>query len=89
MQDNFCPKFARGVRLHRDRVRQQSMLLFPEGALALNATAAAILELCDGTRTIDAIAIELESRYQRTTVREDVRHLLKRIAARGLLIVGH
>ncbi|NJQ97810.1 MAG: pyrroloquinoline quinone biosynthesis peptide chaperone PqqD [Hydrococcus sp. CSU_1_8] len=85
MQDDSRPTLVRGVRLHWDEVRKQQMLLYPEGAIALNATAAVILELCDGQRTVDAIVTELESRYQGATVRDDVRHLLERIASRGLM----
>lgn len=86
MEDSTRPRFVRGVRLRWDPVRQQHMLLFPEGALALNATAGAVLELCDGQRTIDAIAAELEKRYPDANVKPDVHHLLSRIAERGLLV---
>lgn len=85
MQNDSRPTLVRGVRLHWDAVRKQYMLLHPEGAVVLNSTAAAILELCDGQKTVDAIATELESRYQGATVRDDVRLLLERIASRGLI----
>jgi coenzyme PQQ biosynthesis protein PqqD len=85
MKDHTRPHFVRGVRLRWDPVRQQHMLLFPEGALVLNATAGAVLELCDGQRTIDAIAAELEKRYPGANIKPDVYHLLSRIAERGLL----
>jgi coenzyme PQQ biosynthesis protein PqqD len=62
------------------------MLLFPEGALVLNPTAAAVLELCDGNRTVSAIVTQLEERYQGASVGNDVRNLLSRIAERGLLL---
>ena len=55
------PKLATGVRLHRDKVREQDVLLFPEGALVLNDTALEVLELCDGERTLDDIAAVLAS----------------------------
>lgn len=87
MQDHDCPKFAPGVRLHWNQVRQQFLLLFPEGALALNPTAAAVLELCDGQRSMAAIVHELTARYHGETVREDVHQLITRIVARGLLIM--
>ena len=48
------------------------MLLFPEGVLVPNATAAAVLELCDGSTTVGQIATRLGKRF--TGVRaEDVR----------------
>jgi len=80
------PRLASGVRLHWDGVRERHVLLFPEGALALNATAVAVLELCDGTRTIDEIARELSTRYDGADVRADVETLVAAIAGRGLVV---
>ena len=80
------PALAPGVRLRVDEVRGRTVLLYPEGALALNATAAAVLELCDGKRTLDEIETELRSRYGGADVRADVKRLLSRIAERGLLV---
>ncbi|MBD2610266.1 MAG: pyrroloquinoline quinone biosynthesis peptide chaperone PqqD [Nostoc sp. ZfuVER08] len=80
-------RLVRGVRLRWDDVRKQHWLLVPEGALQLNSTAAAILALCNGERTLSAIATELEKQYQGENLIEDVRHLLSRISKRGLLII--
>ena len=86
IEDHTRPRFVRGVRLQWDDIRKRHMLLFPEGALALNPTAAEVLELCDGKRTVSAIVTELEERYQGASVGNDLRHLLSRIAERGLLV---
>ena len=80
------PKLATGVRLHRDKVREQDVLLFPEGALVLNDTAVAVLELCDGERSLDEIAALLGERYEATDLRDDVAELLDGIGERGLVI---
>ncbi|WP_445635002.1 pyrroloquinoline quinone biosynthesis peptide chaperone PqqD [Nostoc sp. DSM 114161] len=86
--DNHArPRLVRGVRLRWDDVRKQHWLLVPEGALQLNSTAAAILALCNGERTLSAIAAELEKHYQGENLLEDVRQLLSRISKRGLLIL--
>ena len=45
------------------------MLLFPEGVLVPNATAAAVLSLCDGESTVDEIATALASAVRRAYVR--------------------
>lgn len=79
------PVLASGVRLHRDRVRERDVLLYPEGALVLNETAAAVLELCDGRRTIDDIAAELAPRYGGADVRADVAELVAGVAEQGLM----
>jgi pyrroloquinoline quinone biosynthesis protein D len=47
-----------------DPVRQQSVLLYPEGAILLNASGAAILELCDGRRSLGEIAAILAEHYE-------------------------
>ncbi len=86
IEDHTRLRFVRGVRLQWDDIRKRHMLLFPEGALVLNPTAAAVLELCDGNRTVSAIVTQLEERYQGASVGNDVRNLLSRIAERGLLL---
>jgi pyrroloquinoline quinone biosynthesis protein D len=73
-----------GVRIRWDSVRERHFLLYPEGALALNETAFAVLELCDGVRTVEDISGELGALYG-ADVRDDVRSLIQAIAAKGLL----
>jgi coenzyme PQQ biosynthesis protein PqqD len=60
------------------------VLLYPEGAVLLNETGRAILELLDGTRSVARIAAELSERYQ-TDVTEDVTEYLSRLAERELI----
>jgi pyrroloquinoline quinone biosynthesis protein D len=57
------PRLARGVKLGYDPVRRSHVLLFPEGVLLLNATAAAVLEPCDGNLTIAEIITALGGTY--------------------------
>lgn len=80
------PKLPEGVRLRFDKVRDRHVLLYPEGAIALNPTAVSVLELCDGKRTIDDIAAELSAKYNGADVRADVENLVEAIAARGLIV---
>ena len=39
------PRLATGARLQYDEVREEHLLLVPEGVVRLNATAAEVLEL--------------------------------------------
>jgi pyrroloquinoline quinone biosynthesis protein D len=80
------PKLPEGVRLRFDKVRDRHVLLYPEGAIALNPTAVSVLELCDGKRTVDEIAAELSAKYNGADVRSDVENLVEAIAARGLIV---
>lgn len=77
--------FAAGVRLHWSDVRQEHWLLFPEGAIALNSTAVAILTKCDGHRSFEAIALTLKQEFSDVNVPE-VEKLLFYMIKRGLLV---
>lgn len=57
------PALWRLARLEFDPVRGQRVLLYPEGVVLLNDTGAAILDLCDGRRSIADIAATLGERY--------------------------
>ncbi|GAA5119925.1 pyrroloquinoline quinone biosynthesis peptide chaperone PqqD [Pseudonocardia adelaidensis] len=77
---------ARGVRLSFDAARNRQVLLSPETASVLNATGAAILDLCDGERTVDEILSELRQRYHQVP-EDEVRRFLGRLLARRCLVV--
>ena len=47
------PRLVDGARLQYDDVREEHLLLVPEGAVRLNETAAQVLELCDGERSLE------------------------------------
>jgi pyrroloquinoline quinone biosynthesis protein D len=57
------PRLPRGVRLRHDDVRQRWTLLAPERIFEVDATAAAVLGLCDGERDLSAIVGELATHY--------------------------
>jgi pyrroloquinoline quinone biosynthesis protein D len=63
------------------------MLLVPEGALVLNASATATLELVDGKRSLADIATILVARFEvdEAQAREDAGGLLERLADRRLV----
>jgi len=80
------PRLVDGARLQYDDVRDEHLLLIPEGAVRLNATAAQVLELCDGERPTDDIAAALAERYGGADVADDVRELLDGMEQRGLVV---
>jgi pyrroloquinoline quinone biosynthesis protein D len=78
------PKLWKFARVQFDDARKRSVLQYPEGAVLLNDTAAEILALCDGARTIEEIAAVLKERYG-AEVLEDVRSYLSQLAERELI----
>jgi pyrroloquinoline quinone biosynthesis protein D len=80
------PRLVDGARLSYDDVREEHLLLVPEGAVRLNETAAHVLELCDGERSLEDIAAALSQRYSGADVTDDVRELLDGMAAHGVVV---
>jgi pyrroloquinoline quinone biosynthesis protein D len=81
------PKLARGVRLREDPVRGGWNLLAPERVLRASDTAAAILALCDGTRSFTTIVDTLVLGYQveRERIEQDTAALLEDLAGKGMV----
>jgi pyrroloquinoline quinone biosynthesis protein D len=80
------PRLVTGARLRYDEVREEHVLLTPEGVVRLNPTAAEVLELCDGERSLDDIVGALSARYEGADVRDDVLELVDAMAQRGLVV---
>ena len=77
MNEDSVPALWKLARMDFDAVRNRPVLLYPEGAVLLNDTGKAILELVDGRRSIHEIARILGERYQ-TDVTEYLAHLAER-----------
>jgi pyrroloquinoline quinone biosynthesis protein D len=80
------PRLVTGARLRYDEVREEHLLLIPEGAVRLNASAAEVLELCDGERSLDDIVGALSQRYDGADLRDDVLELVGAMEQRGLVV---
>ena len=87
MSPESTPRLWRLARLDFDTVRQRHVLLYPEGAVLLNETGAAILELCNGNRTLSEIVTILSERYQ-TDVAADVTEYINSMESRELVRAG-
>jgi len=85
MSASIRPALAPGVRLRREKNR--TVLLVPEGVVMLNATAAATLELVDGTHTVDDIVEGLSARFEapREELLRGVEALLRRLSERRMV----
>ena len=80
------PRLVTGARLRYDEVREEHQLLIPEGVVRLNASAAEVLELCDGERSLDDIVGALAARYEGADLRDDVLELVDAMTQRGLVV---
>lgn len=80
------PRLVTGARLRYDEVREEHVMLIPEGVVRLNPSAAQVLELCDGERSLDDIVRVLCARYEGADLRDDVLQLIDALAQRGLVV---
>ncbi len=86
MSDLARPRLARHVRLTFCRTRQRHVLQLPETVVVLHGSGAAILERCDGRRTVAQIVAELGTRY-RTVPDDEVHRFLARLVARRCVVL--
>jgi pyrroloquinoline quinone biosynthesis protein D len=66
------PAIGRGFRLQWEPAQEAHVLLYPEGMVKLNQSAAAILTRCNGRRTVADIVADLESTYALAGLTQDV-----------------
>lgn len=72
-------------RLQWEQAQQAHVLLYPEGMVRLNQSAAEILKLCDGTRTLDQLVTELEVTFGTSGLMSDVCTFVDHARERGWL----
>ena len=63
---------GRGFRLQWEPAQNAHVLLYPEGMVKLNSSAAAIMTRCDGVRTVADIVADIEKTYGVTGLSADV-----------------
>jgi pyrroloquinoline quinone biosynthesis protein D len=82
------PRLAKKAMLRLDKKTGNKVLLYPEKGLVLNATGAAILELCDGERPLSQIIETLAVTYTQGPIEglaREVESFLGVLAERGLV----
>jgi pyrroloquinoline quinone biosynthesis protein D len=80
------PALAPALVLRYDKRRDADLLLMPERVVVLDGHAGAVLRLCDGGRTADAIVAELAERFPGAPVATDVPEFLHRVREEGWLV---
>ncbi|GGP59997.1 pyrroloquinoline quinone biosynthesis protein PqqD [Saccharothrix coeruleofusca] len=81
---DVVPRLRPGVKRSYDEVRRCHVVLFPEGVLVLNETAAAVVGLCDGRNSVRDIAARLAAEFDGVRV-ADVVELVGRLAERRVV----
>jgi pyrroloquinoline quinone biosynthesis protein D len=81
------PALPRHVRLRHDAARDRWTILAPERVFSPDAIAVAVLRLCDGARTVEAIAAELADTYNAPKARilADITPMLQDLADKGVV----
>ena len=77
------PKLAAGYRLQWEPVQENYVLLYPEGMVQLNDTAAAILGVCNCERSTAQVITHLEVEYETEGLQDDVIRFLTEALERG------
>jgi pyrroloquinoline quinone biosynthesis protein D len=70
-------KISPGFRLQWEEAQQKNVLLYPEGMVKLNESAAEILKLCDGAHRMEEIIFLLEAQVDNIDIRDDVIDFLR------------
>ncbi|GAA3588214.1 hypothetical protein GCM10022222_85990 [Amycolatopsis ultiminotia] len=81
------PKLATKAMLKHDNVRDVELLLLPERVVLLNKSGAAILGLCDGSRTVRQLVVQLEEDFDAADLGNDVMTFLQDARGRGWVVV--
>ena len=77
------PKLSRRFRLQYEEAQSRWVMLYPEGMVQLNDSAAEILKRCDGERSLAAIVEELETAFNAQDLKPQVVSLLEEGQRRG------
>ena len=85
------PRLPASALLRHDRTRGAEVLLLPERVVVLHGSGRAVLELCDGVRTVDEVITRLTAEHPEHPERpehvvpDDVVSFLDRLRKEGCL----
>ena len=82
----MTPKLAPHASVRFNEARGEWLMMMPEAVVVLNETAAAVLNLCDGNRSVDGIVDALGADYEGVEA-ADVEDLLRDLADQRLVVL--
>lgn len=77
------PRIASGHRMQFEPAQDCHVLLYPEGMVTLNPSAAEILQRCDGRRSVSEICDDLSADFGGADVADDVYQFLRLALSHG------
>lgn len=77
------PRLSPLFRLQYEAAQSAWVLLYPEGMVQLNPSAAEILRRCDGQRDVETIVAELQTLFSVQGIGDEVVNLLRAGQGRG------
>ncbi|ACC75541.1 pyrroloquinoline quinone biosynthesis peptide chaperone PqqD [Paraburkholderia phymatum] len=83
--DKRGPKLSSLFRLQWEPAQDAHVLLYPEGMVKLNQSAAQILLRCDGTRDLPTLIAELEQTFNAKGLAPEVEAFVDHARSRGWL----
>lgn len=85
---NLPVSIAPGYRLQWEEAQQTDVILYPEGMVKLNPSAAAILKKCDGKRSIDGVIEALQADFPGVDLAADVLAFFNTADDNGWIRIG-
>jgi len=83
---NEQPRLSRVFRLQWEEAQGAYVLLYPEGMVKLNTSAAEIIKLCDGRRALGEIVSQLEQAFATSGLAPAVQDFVATAQQRGWLV---
>jgi len=81
------PRIAKGFRLQWEAAQNSHVLLYPEGVVKLNGSAAEILKRCNGERTVVEIVHDIEVAFGAAGLSADVMTFVSTAVANKWVVV--
>jgi pyrroloquinoline quinone biosynthesis protein D len=88
MNDAAVISLAKAVRFQYEPAQQAHVLLYPEGMIKLNESAAEIIGCCDGARTVGDIIQMLTARFPGSDLSAHVHEFLEIAHGRGWISIS-
>lgn len=77
------PTLSKHFRLQFEPAQDRWVLLYPEGMVQLNQSAAEVLRRCDGTHQVGDVVKELETVFETQGIEPEIISLLEEAHHRG------